>query len=117
MVVLAGYETVREALVNRAEEFGDREISPIFYDMNQGHGTGLLRVSSNKAWHFSFFTFKAMFEKFIDIFVIIRDFVCKWRLLERNETFRPDDTERLWDGKKTGRGENIGGMPLSDQDV
>lgn len=38
MVVLAGYETVREALVSRAEEFGEREILPIFYDINQGHG-------------------------------------------------------------------------------
>lgn len=38
VVVLAGYKTVKEALVNRAEEFGDRDISPILYDMNQGHG-------------------------------------------------------------------------------
>lgn len=38
VVVLAGYKTVKEALVNCAEEFGDREISPIFYDINHGHG-------------------------------------------------------------------------------
>ncbi|XP_029982357.1 cytochrome P450 2K1-like [Sphaeramia orbicularis] len=38
VVVLAGYKTVKEALVNYAEEFGVREISPIFYDINQGHG-------------------------------------------------------------------------------
>lgn len=44
VVVLAGYETVREALVSRAEEFGDREISPIFYDINEGHGMCLSSV-------------------------------------------------------------------------
>lgn len=38
MVVLAGYKAVKEALVNKAEEFGDREVSPIFYDTNRGHG-------------------------------------------------------------------------------
>ncbi|XP_074552542.1 cytochrome P450 2K1-like [Halichoeres trimaculatus] len=38
VVVLAGYKTVREALVGFAEEFGERHIYPIFYDLNQGHG-------------------------------------------------------------------------------
>ncbi|KAM4598250.1 cytochrome P450 2K1-like [Polymixia lowei] len=38
VVVLAGYKTVKQALVNHAEEFGDRNISPIFNDFNQGHG-------------------------------------------------------------------------------
>ncbi|XP_075998976.1 cytochrome P450 2K1-like [Genypterus blacodes] len=38
VVVLAGYRTVKEALVNNAEEFGDREVMPIFYDFNRGHG-------------------------------------------------------------------------------
>ncbi|XP_041858959.1 cytochrome P450 2K1-like isoform X1 [Melanotaenia boesemani] len=38
VVVLAGYKTVKEALVSYAEEFGDRDISPIFYDINRGHG-------------------------------------------------------------------------------
>ncbi|KAM3597560.1 uncharacterized protein V6R79_006150 [Siganus canaliculatus] len=38
VVVLAGYKTVKEALVNNAEEFGDRAISPLFYDLNEGHG-------------------------------------------------------------------------------
>ncbi|XP_040919205.1 cytochrome P450 2K1-like isoform X2 [Toxotes jaculatrix] len=37
VVVLAGYKAVKEALVSFAEEFGDRDISPIFYDTNQGH--------------------------------------------------------------------------------
>ena len=36
--MLAGYKTVKQALVNYAEEFGDREISPIFRDTSQEHG-------------------------------------------------------------------------------
>ncbi|XP_013865519.1 cytochrome P450 2K1 isoform X2 [Austrofundulus limnaeus] len=38
VLVLAGYRTVKEALINQADEFGNREVTPIFYDMNQGHG-------------------------------------------------------------------------------
>nr|XP_001334090.3 cytochrome P450 2K1-like [Danio rerio] len=38
VVVLSGYKTVKEALVNLSEEFGDRDISPIFHDFNQGYG-------------------------------------------------------------------------------
>lgn len=38
VVVLAGYKTVKEALVNYAEEFGNRDIMPIFHDFNKGHG-------------------------------------------------------------------------------
>ncbi|XP_068191944.1 cytochrome P450 2K1-like [Antennarius striatus] len=38
VVVLAGSKTVKEALVNNAEEFGDRDITPIFHDITKGHG-------------------------------------------------------------------------------
>ncbi|KAM6957231.1 cytochrome P450 2K1-like [Aplochiton taeniatus] len=38
VVVLAGYKTVKEALLNHAEEFGDRDVPPIFHDLNEGHG-------------------------------------------------------------------------------
>uniref|UniRef100_A0A8D0CVL8 Uncharacterized protein n=1 Tax=Sander lucioperca TaxID=283035 RepID=A0A8D0CVL8_SANLU len=38
VVVLAGYKTVKEALVNHAEEFGDRGELQIVKDFNQGHG-------------------------------------------------------------------------------
>nr|XP_046270082.1 cytochrome P450 2K1-like isoform X3 [Scatophagus argus] len=38
VVVLAGYRTIKQALVNHAEEFGDREVTPIFYDFNKEHG-------------------------------------------------------------------------------
>ncbi|XP_038582475.1 cytochrome P450 2K1-like isoform X2 [Micropterus salmoides] len=38
VVVLAGYKTVKEALVNYADEFGDRDSLLIAHEMNQGHG-------------------------------------------------------------------------------
>uniref|UniRef100_A0A3B4UB71 Cytochrome P450 2K1-like n=1 Tax=Seriola dumerili TaxID=41447 RepID=A0A3B4UB71_SERDU len=47
VVVLAGYRTVKQALVNHAEEFGDREVTPIFYDFNKGHG---ILFSNGDSW-------------------------------------------------------------------
>uniref|UniRef100_A0A3Q3A4H8 Cytochrome p450 n=1 Tax=Kryptolebias marmoratus TaxID=37003 RepID=A0A3Q3A4H8_KRYMA len=47
VVVLAGYRTVKEALLNQADEFGNREIAPIFYDFNQGHG---IVFSNGDSW-------------------------------------------------------------------
>ncbi|XP_046893412.1 cytochrome P450 2K1-like [Hypomesus transpacificus] len=47
VVVLAGYKTVKEALVNHAEEFGDRDITPIFQDLNNGHG---ILFSNGESW-------------------------------------------------------------------
>ncbi|CAB1350115.1 unnamed protein product [Coregonus sp. 'balchen'] len=38
VVVLAGYKTVKQALVNQAEEFGNRDIPRMSRDINQGHG-------------------------------------------------------------------------------
>uniref|UniRef100_A0A8C4HW25 Cytochrome P450 2K1 n=1 Tax=Dicentrarchus labrax TaxID=13489 RepID=A0A8C4HW25_DICLA len=38
VVVLAGYKTVKEALVSHAEEFGDRDPMHIVEEFNQGHG-------------------------------------------------------------------------------
>lgn len=38
VVVLAGYKAVKQALVNQAEDFGEREVFPIFYDFNKGNG-------------------------------------------------------------------------------
>uniref|UniRef100_A0A7N8XPI4 Cytochrome P450 2K1-like n=1 Tax=Mastacembelus armatus TaxID=205130 RepID=A0A7N8XPI4_9TELE len=40
VVVLAGYKTVKEALVNNAEEFGERDPMQIINDTNPGHGKG-----------------------------------------------------------------------------
>lgn len=42
VVVLASHKTVKEALVGNAEQFGDRDVSPIFYDISQGHGTSII---------------------------------------------------------------------------
>ncbi|KAE8294404.1 Cytochrome P450 2K1 [Larimichthys crocea] len=47
VVVLAGYRTVKQALVNHAEEFGDREVTPIFYDFNKGNG---IIFSNGETW-------------------------------------------------------------------
>ncbi|KAM6906358.1 cytochrome P450 2K1-like [Lycodopsis pacificus] len=38
VVVLSGYKTVKEALVNHADEFGDRDQRKIMHEFNQGHG-------------------------------------------------------------------------------
>lgn len=38
VVVLTGYQTVREALVQHDEEFGDRDSFQILRDFNKGHG-------------------------------------------------------------------------------
>ena len=38
MVVLAGYKTVKEALVNYADEFGDRDQLLLAIEENRGHG-------------------------------------------------------------------------------
>ncbi|KAM3597719.1 uncharacterized protein V6R79_008549 [Siganus canaliculatus] len=38
VVVLAGYQAVKQALIGQSEEFGEREITPIFQDFNKGHG-------------------------------------------------------------------------------
>ncbi|XP_069065963.1 cytochrome P450 2K1-like [Pleurodeles waltl] len=38
MVVLTGYETIKDALVNHADDFGDRAEIPIFQRITGGHG-------------------------------------------------------------------------------
>lgn len=48
-VVLAGYKTVKQALVNQADEFGERDITPIFQDFNQGFGILFANGDSWKA--------------------------------------------------------------------
>ncbi|KAF1379517.1 hypothetical protein PFLUV_G00176870 [Perca fluviatilis] len=47
VVVLSGYKAVKEALVSYADEFGDRYVSPIFYDTNQGHG---ILFANGESW-------------------------------------------------------------------
>ena len=41
VVVLAGYKTVKQALINHAEEFGDRGLNQITKDINKGHGKAI----------------------------------------------------------------------------
>ncbi|KAG9264556.1 cytochrome P450 2K1-like [Astyanax mexicanus] len=47
VVVLAGYKTVKQALVNHAEEFGEREVSPTFKKYNEEHG---ILFSNGENW-------------------------------------------------------------------
>ncbi|XP_063771198.1 cytochrome P450 2K1-like [Pseudophryne corroboree] len=49
MVVLAGYETVKSALVDYAEEFGERPQIPIFEDINYGCGVPFAHGENWKA--------------------------------------------------------------------
>ncbi|KAK2533735.1 cytochrome P450 2K4 [Columba guinea] len=46
-VVLAGYETIKDALLNHAEEFGERAEIPIFRQMTQGNG---IAFSHGERW-------------------------------------------------------------------
>lgn len=67
VVVLASHKTVKEALVGKAEEFGDRDVTPLFHDISQGHGTCThlyAAVLTGEVGHLSFFLV------FINVFVI-----------------------------------------------
>lgn len=44
VVVLTGYETVKQALVNYAVEFGNRDVPPLFFDIAQGHGKSQKKI-------------------------------------------------------------------------
>ncbi|XP_042684231.1 cytochrome P450 2K4-like [Centrocercus urophasianus] len=46
-VVLAGYETIKDALLNHAEEFGERAEIPIFRKMTRGNG---IAFSHGELW-------------------------------------------------------------------
>uniref|UniRef100_A0A673J4U8 Cytochrome P450, family 2, subfamily K, polypeptide 22 n=1 Tax=Sinocyclocheilus rhinocerous TaxID=307959 RepID=A0A673J4U8_9TELE len=47
VVILSGYKAVKQALVNLSEEFGERDITPIFHDFNQGYG---ILFSNGENW-------------------------------------------------------------------
>ncbi|XP_072204949.1 cytochrome P450 2K1-like [Excalfactoria chinensis] len=47
VVVLAGYETIKDALLNHAEEFGERAEIPIFRKMTRGNG---IAFSHGELW-------------------------------------------------------------------
>ncbi|CAJ0928393.1 unnamed protein product [Ranitomeya imitator] len=47
MVILAGYKIIKEALVTRAEDFGERAITPVFDIISNGHG---IILSNGEQW-------------------------------------------------------------------
>ncbi|KAM5165065.1 uncharacterized protein ACMZJ9_007480 [Mantella aurantiaca] len=47
MVVLCGYETIKDALVNHADEFSGRPIIPLFHEITKGHG---MTFSNDENW-------------------------------------------------------------------
>ncbi|XP_060087006.1 cytochrome P450 2K6-like [Heteronotia binoei] len=47
IVVLAGYKTVKEALVNQADAFADRPMIPMFEEFEHGHG---IVLSNGENW-------------------------------------------------------------------
>ncbi|XP_073504148.1 cytochrome P450 2K1-like isoform X1 [Phyllobates terribilis] len=47
MVILSGYKIIKEALVTRAEDFGERAIAPIFEITTNGHG---IIFSNGETW-------------------------------------------------------------------
>src|SRR4029434_2526635 len=53
VVVLAGYKTVKQALQNQAEEFADRDITPVFHDLNHGHGMTHIHTHTHTQSHIS----------------------------------------------------------------
>ena len=55
-MVLAGYKTVKEALVNYADEFGERDPLLIQYEINKNHG----KEREKKTYPF-LFNFQQMF--------------------------------------------------------
>ncbi|XP_038556830.1 cytochrome P450 2K1-like isoform X2 [Micropterus salmoides] len=121
VVVLAGYRTVKQALVNHAEEFGDRAVTPIFYDFNKGHGKAfdntqaICYAASNimsaimfgKRFEYKDPVFQAMVEKdhetirltgsapilIYNLFPCLGHFLKTWRDLMKNVEENREDTK------------------------
>lgn len=53
VVVLAGYKTVKNALVNHDEEFGERAIPAIIQELNKGLGNN----NKNKSFSANFYSY------------------------------------------------------------
>lgn len=102
MVVLAGYKTVKEALVNHDEEFGDRDTFEILRDFTKGHGKE--NTLSKKNNNFKLKSNKVLIKKkliCISFLSYLRCFMGQWGLLERNATLCLDKPERLWNGQES----------------
>ncbi|XP_037649490.1 cytochrome P450 2K1-like isoform X1 [Sebastes umbrosus] len=50
VVILAGYETVKQALVNHAVEFGDRYVAPSFVDLRGSHSSRGILFANGELW-------------------------------------------------------------------
>ncbi|KAG2455941.1 CP2K1 protein, partial [Polypterus senegalus] len=88
VVVLAGYETVMDALVNYEEEFGARDIWPIFRDTNKEHGKP--------------------FEARQDVSVAVSNIICSIVYGKRFEYSDPNFVKMI---KRTAENTKIVGMP------
>lgn len=49
-MVVNGYKMVKEALVNQAEAFSERPLTPVFHRLNKGQGTEEKDIYSNHAF-------------------------------------------------------------------
>ncbi|XP_073481217.1 cytochrome P450 2C5-like [Aquarana catesbeiana] len=47
MIIMCGYDAVKEALINHADEFADRPRSPMFYKLQKDHG---IVFSNGESW-------------------------------------------------------------------
>ncbi|XP_018429097.1 PREDICTED: cytochrome P450 2C5-like [Nanorana parkeri] len=47
MVIICGYDAVKEALINQADEFADRPKTPLFYKIQKDHG---IVFSNGESW-------------------------------------------------------------------
>ncbi|NXN93223.1 CP2K1 protein, partial [Rhinopomastus cyanomelas] len=50
IVVISGYETVKEALVNQADAFAGRPKIPVFEDLTKGNGNGWIVFANGENW-------------------------------------------------------------------
>lgn len=94
MVVLAGYKTVKEALVDRGEEFGDRDQIEIVKEFNGEHGK-----ERQKCFLYNTFARNKSAHSHTDIiYEILRSRMVQRGLVERHEALCFDKPQRLWDG-------------------
>lgn len=92
VVVLTGYKTVKEALVNYAEEFGEREPFMTVKESKLEHGR-------RQRKHVYDLDLKSV-PDCRHVFVHLRCFMVQRRLVEGDATLHLDQPERLRDGQE-----------------
>lgn len=90
VVVLDGYRAFKQALVNQADEFGTREITPIFYDS---------QFTQETWWEFTFRSIIYNFQMISFQSILIPGIAFSNGDSERNEMFCSNNIERLWNGQ------------------